>query len=77
MARDFATTEGIPETTGEHCAVGRYLRGYSLTFDIAPMVRKRCMDTGFNLAHLYDLFPSGPSIGACKAAGLPKPTGRG
>jgi tRNA 2-thiouridine synthesizing protein E len=41
------------------------------------MVRKRCMDTGFNLAHLYDLFPSGPSIGACKAAGLPKPTGRG
>jgi tRNA 2-thiouridine synthesizing protein E len=24
---------------------------------------------------IYELFPSGPAKGACKVAGLPKPTG--
>ena len=27
------------------------------------------------LARIYELFPSGPGKGACKMAGLPKPTG--
>jgi tRNA 2-thiouridine synthesizing protein E len=27
------------------------------------------------LQEVYELFPSGPAKGACKAAGLPKPTG--
>jgi TusE/DsrC/DsvC family sulfur relay protein len=26
-------------------------------------------------AGVYELFPSGPAKGACKVAGLPKPTG--
>ena len=30
---------------------------------------------GFKLKEIYELFPSGPGKGACKMAGLPKPTG--
>jgi len=39
------------------------------------MIRKLCKETGFPLKHIYELFPSGPAKGACKLAGLPKPTG--
>ena len=39
------------------------------------MVRKLCKETGCSLKYVYDLFPSGPAKGACKLAGLPKPTG--
>ena len=34
-----------------------------------------CKDTGFPLKKIYELFPSGPAKGACKVAGLAKPTG--
>ena len=30
---------------------------------------------GMTLDEIYELFPSGPGKGACKMAGLPKPTG--
>ncbi|HNV03805.1 MAG TPA: TusE/DsrC/DsvC family sulfur relay protein [Vicinamibacterales bacterium] len=75
VARDFATTEGIAEMTDEHWKLVRYLREYYLQFGIAPMVRKLCKETGLKLARVYELFPSGPANGACKVAGLPKPTG--
>jgi tRNA 2-thiouridine synthesizing protein E len=39
------------------------------------MIRKLCKETGFTLQQIYELFPSGPAKGACKLAGLPKPTG--
>ena len=29
----------------------------------------------FDLKKIYELFPGGPAKGACKIAGLPKPTG--
>jgi tRNA 2-thiouridine synthesizing protein E len=61
--------------TEEHWKVVRYLRNYYLEFNIAPMIRKLCKDTGFKLKKIYELFPSGPAKGACKVAGLPKPTG--
>jgi TusE/DsrC/DsvC family sulfur relay protein len=32
-------------------------------------------NTGFKLAYIYELFPSGPGKGACRMAGLPRPTG--
>jgi len=75
VAKDFATTEGIAAMTDEHWKLVRYLREYYLQFGIAPMVRKLCKETGFKLAYVYELFPSGPANGACKVAGLPKPTG--
>jgi len=75
VAADFATTEGVTDLTEEHWKVINYLRNYYLQFGIAPMIRKLCKETGFPLKHIYELFPSGPAKGACKLAGLPKPTG--
>jgi dissimilatory sulfite reductase related protein len=67
--------EGIDELTPDHWKLVHYLRNYYLQFQIAPMVRKLCKETGFSLQKVYELFPSGPAKGACKVAGLPKPTG--
>jgi tRNA 2-thiouridine synthesizing protein E len=75
VAADFALSEDITELTEEHWKVINYLRHYYLEFGIAPMIRKLCKETGFKLNRIYELFPSGPAKGACKLAGLPKPTG--
>jgi dissimilatory sulfite reductase related protein len=75
VAADLATTEMITAMTENHWKVIRYLRTYFLQFGIAPMIRRLCKETGFKLAELYEMFPSGPAKGACKVAGLPKPTG--
>ncbi|HTX72195.1 MAG TPA: TusE/DsrC/DsvC family sulfur relay protein [Rectinemataceae bacterium] len=75
LASDFASLEGVAELTEEHWKVIQYIRDYYLKNGIAPMVRKLCKETGCPLARIYELFPSGPAKGACKLAGLPKPTG--
>ena len=76
VAADLAKLEeGIDEMTPEHWKLVHYLRDYYLKFQIAPMVRKLCKETGFSLQKVYEMFPSGPAKGACKVAGLPKPTG--
>jgi len=61
--------------TEEHWKIINYLRDYYNKFGVAPMVRKLCKDTGIDSKKLYELFPSGPAKGACKLAGLAKPTG--
>ena len=71
----FAKLEEVNELTEDHWKVINYLRDYYKQFGIAPMIRKLCKDTGFTLKQIYDMFPSGPAKGACKLAGLPKPTG--
>ncbi|MCL6635126.1 MAG: TusE/DsrC/DsvC family sulfur relay protein [Peptococcaceae bacterium] len=75
VARKFAASEGIPELTDDHWKVINYLRDYYRQFQIAPMIRKLCKETGCSLKYIYELFPTGPAKGACKLAGLPKPTG--
>ena len=75
VALALASTEGVNELTENHWKVVTYLREYYLEFSMAPMIRKLCKSTGFKLKEIYDLFPSGPAKGACKVAGLPKPTG--
>ncbi len=75
VALDFCPAEGVAGLTEEHWKVIRYIRDYYLQFGIAPMVRKLCKETGCDLKKIYELFPSGPAKGACKIAGLPKPTG--
>jgi tRNA 2-thiouridine synthesizing protein E len=76
LARFLAEREeGITALTEDHWKVIRYLNEYYKEFDIAPMVRKLCKETGFKLKYIYELFPHGPAQGACKVAGLPKPTG--
>ncbi len=71
----FAKLEGVDELTENHWKVIHYLRNYWKQFGIAPMIRKLCKETGFSLQEIYRMFPSGPAKGACKLAGLPKPTG--
>ncbi len=75
VAADLAKTEGVEELTENHWKIVHYLRDYYLQYNMAPMIRKLCKQTGFKLKEIYDLFPSGPAKGACKVAGLPKPTG--
>lgn len=75
VATALATTEGVDDLTEEHWKLVHYLRDYWLKFGIAPMIRKLCKETGFPLKKVYELFPSGPAKGACKVAGLSKPTG--
>jgi len=67
--------EGIEILTDDHWAIINYIREYYLENNLAPMVRKVCKATGFQLRYIYELFPSGPAKGACKVAGLPKPDG--
>jgi dissimilatory sulfite reductase related protein len=75
MVAYFAIQEEVAELTENHWKVINYLRDYFKKFGVAPMVRKLCKDTGFSLKEIYEMFPSGPAKGACKLAGLPKPTG--
>lgn len=75
IADGLAKGEGVDSLTEEHWKVVKYLRDYYQKFEIAPMIRKLCKETGFPLKRIYELFPSGPAKGACKIAGLPKPTG--
>lgn len=74
VAEFLAKTEEV-ELTEEHWKIINYLRDYYNEFNVAPMVRKMVKDTGKDLQEIYALFPSGPGKGACKIAGLPKPTG--
>lgn len=75
VAGSLAVTEGVNALTETHWKLVNYLRDYYLKYNIAPMIRKVCKDTGLPLKQIYELFPSGPAKGACKVAGLPKPTG--
>lgn len=68
-------SEGIKELTEEHWKVINILQDYYKKNGIAPMVRILSKVTGYKLKYIYELFPSGPGKGACKMAGLPKPTG--
>lgn len=75
VAKFLAKEEGIDELNEDHWKLIQYLRDYFAEYGIAPMIRKMTKQSGFSLKEIYDLFPSGPAKGACKVAGLPKPTG--
>lgn len=75
VAKALAVTEGVSDMSDEHWHLVNYVRNYYLEYNMAPMIRKLCKESGFKLKKVYELFPSGPAKGACKVAGLPKPTG--
>jgi tRNA 2-thiouridine synthesizing protein E len=75
IALALASADGMENLSEEHWRVINYLREYHAKFGIAPMIRKLCKETGFPLKKIYELFPAGPAKGACKIAGLAKPTG--
>lgn len=74
-AEDIAKTENAYPMSEDAWKVVNYLRGYFTEYEIAPPIRMLVRQTGFDLKYIYKLFPSGPAKGACKIAGLPKPTG--
>lgn len=75
VAEDLAKGENASPMSEEHWKIINYLRDYYLKFGIAPPIRMVTKQTGIDLKRIYQLFPSGPAKGACKVAGLPKPTG--
>ena len=75
VAEDIAKNEEAYPMSDDHWKLVNYLRNYFLEFEIAPPVRMVVKQTGFDLKTIYKLFPGGPAKGACKVAGLPKPTG--
>jgi len=75
VAEDLAKGENAYPMNSDHWEVVHFIRNYYLKYGIAPPVRMVCKQTGFDRKYIYQLFPSGPAIGACKVAGLPKPTG--
>jgi tRNA 2-thiouridine synthesizing protein E len=75
VAEDLAKTENAFPMGENHWKLVNYLRDYYLKFGIAPPIRMLCKQTGIDLKAIYQLFPGGPAKGACKVAGLPKPTG--
>ncbi|MFC1962891.1 TusE/DsrC/DsvC family sulfur relay protein [Chloroflexota bacterium] len=80
MAEDIAKSEaayaeGENQMGEDHWKVVDYLRNYFLQYEIAPPIRMLTKQTGIDHKKIYVLFPRGPAVGACKVAGLPKPTG--
>ena len=75
VAEDLAKTENASPMGEEHWKLVNYLRDYFIKFGIAPPIRMVVKQTGLDLKKIYLLFPGGPAKGACKVAGLPKPTG--
>ena len=75
VAEDLAKTEEVEKMGEDHWNLVNYIRDYYLQFGVAPPIRMLCKKTGFDLKYIYEMFPGGPAKGACKVAGLPKPTG--
>lgn len=75
VALALASTDNIQELNEQHWALINYLRDYFQKNGNAPMIRRLCKESGYTLKQIYELFPSGPAKGACKVAGLTKPTG--
>ncbi len=75
VAEDLAKIEEAYPMSEDHWKLVDYLRNYYLEFEIAPPIRMLTKKTGLDLKYIYQMFPKGPAAGACKVAGLPKPTG--
>jgi dissimilatory sulfite reductase related protein len=75
IAEDLAKMEEAYPMSEDAWKLVRYLRKYFLDFGIAPPIRMVVKQTGLDLKYIYKMFPGGPAKGACKVAGLPKPTG--
>ena len=75
LAEDLAKTEDAFPMGEEAWRLVNYLRDYYIKYEIAPPVRMLTKQTKLDLKRVYELFPGGPAKGACKIAGLPKPTG--
>ena len=82
VADKLAEDEEI-KMNDEHWDIINFLRDYYQEYQIAPAVKvltkaiakRNEIDKKAASSFLYELFPNGPGLQACKIAGLPKPTG--
>ena len=74
VAQLLAQDEVSDGLTQDHWQLINYLRRYYLEFETVPPVGMIRRYTGFNLQHIYKLFPSGLTRGACRIAGIPRIT---
>lgn len=75
VAAALADQEGIDEMTDEQWQIVRFVRGYWEEHETAPSPRLICKEAGVSMRQMYELFAGGPTEGACRIAGLPKPEG--
>ncbi|MDD5590405.1 MAG: TusE/DsrC/DsvC family sulfur relay protein [Dehalococcoidales bacterium] len=75
IAEELAKTENAHPMNEDAWKIVNYLREYYLDKGVAPPIRMLVKQTGLKLKDIYQLFPNGPGRGACKVAGLPRPTG--
>jgi tRNA 2-thiouridine synthesizing protein E len=75
VAEELANIEGVPSMNDDAWKLVDYVRKYYLDNGIAPPIKMLTKQTGLSLKYIYQLFPKGPAKGACKIAGLPRPTG--
>jgi len=75
IAEAIAEASGIPELTGRHWLVVRFMRERYLTTGTAPSIRSLGKESGVPVKELYQLFPKGPAKLAAKIGGIPKPKG--
>jgi len=72
--RAIMKQEGINELTDEHQKVLDAAIGYFLeNGNDGNIIRVLSKKSGVLLKRIFEIFPSGPSKGACKMAGLPNP----
>jgi len=72
---EIARQSGLPDLTGRHWQVIRFMRDTYLKTGSAPSVRTLGKDSGVPIKELYQLFPKGPAKLAAKIGGIPKPKG--
>ena len=75
IAEEIAHLNGVPELTGRHWLVIRFMRGRYLATGTAPTIRSLGKESGVPVKELYELFPKGPAKLAAKIGGIPKPRG--
>jgi TusE/DsrC/DsvC family sulfur relay protein len=75
IAEAIAAENGIPELTGRHWLVVRFMRDRYLQTGTAPSIRSLGKESGVPIKELYELFPKGPAKLAAKIGGIPKPKG--
>ena len=75
LAAEIAAANGVPELTGRHWLVVRFMRQRFLATGSAPSIRALGKESGVTVKELYELFPKGPAKLAARIGGIPKPHG--
>ncbi len=68
----LAYEEVREDLTEDHWRVIDYLRNYYLEFNIVPPDKMVARGTLSSIERIYELFPSGIPLGACRIAGIPR-----